>query len=669
MPSAKVLPDWRARLLYSGSGPYRTYGAALGLFDRLEVEGQLTEVSTVQGFPGEAYGHYKDRSVGARLVLLPEDDPWPQVAAGAFDATGTGLFGSRYLVATKRLGSLDLTVGLGQGVLGGDSVPVDFSPDSGQSETGSRFLASSPWRRTRPFGGVEWHLAPRLDLVAEYSSIDYRRLFGYDREPRLPVNAGLRYALLDHLGVSAGLMRGRDPALAVSLDIPLRSDGLFPRPPEPPYPGLERKRWQAYEADNGELARLVAAEVKADGFREVAARCSDTALWIEAENARYMSDARALARLGTIADSLAPERIATLYLGLKRDGQVRDSLRTGRPLLRAYLDSRLDKDGYLAFADLRFAGDGHLGEFLDTPGQGPPAAEPDRRLSFDWEPKVRTFLNNRKGFLKNKALILGRGTYAPWSQGLVQAEVETVLYNDYDEVAFPPQGNEPVRTDLVRYERGYGTRLSALTFSQAVNLAGPALLENPQALVSAGWLESAFAGASAEVFAYFLDGRCGLGLESSVVRKRDPDEVLGLSREVDRVFATGFVNLYALLWPEQGVDAGLKVGRFLAGDPGARLQVRRTMDFFTVGAWHTRTDGSGLAGRDNRQGTETGVYVSVPLSVFDTRESRGRFQYGLSSFTTDAGQNVRRPAALYPMDDASLPDQTASRLDDMRSRK
>jgi hypothetical protein len=187
--------------------------------------------------------------------------------------------------------------------------------------------------------------------------------------------------------------------------------------------------------------------------------------------------------------------------------------------------------------------------------------------------------------------------------------------------------------------------------------------------LSGGWLESAFAGVSGEAFAWLRDGRYGLGLESSLVRKRDPDEVLGLSREVDRLFVTGFVNLYAQVWPELGIDAGLKVGRFLAGDQGAKLQVRRTMEFFTVGAWHTRTEASGLSGSDNRRGAETGVYICVPLSVLDTRESRGRLQYGLSSFTTDAGQNVRRPAALYPMDEASLPDQTRTRLDDMRSRR
>ena len=46
MPTARILPDWNFRFKYGIAEPYRYYGGALGLFDRLEIHGQFTETST-----------------------------------------------------------------------------------------------------------------------------------------------------------------------------------------------------------------------------------------------------------------------------------------------------------------------------------------------------------------------------------------------------------------------------------------------------------------------------------------------------------------------------------------------------------------------------------------------------------------------------------------------
>ena len=120
MPNARVLPDWNVRFKYGRSDPYRYYGVALGLFDRLEFHGQFTEVTTIEAFPGYSYGNYKDRNAGARLVLIKEDKIWPQVALGAYDPVGTSLFPSRYIVFNKLFNNIDFTIGLGQGLLGGE---------------------------------------------------------------------------------------------------------------------------------------------------------------------------------------------------------------------------------------------------------------------------------------------------------------------------------------------------------------------------------------------------------------------------------------------------------------------------------------------------------------------------------------------------------------------
>ena len=58
--------------------------------------------------------HY-DRNYEAKLLLQSEGYLQPQIAVGIRDLVGTGVFGSEYLVASKKFGNLDVTLGMGWG--------------------------------------------------------------------------------------------------------------------------------------------------------------------------------------------------------------------------------------------------------------------------------------------------------------------------------------------------------------------------------------------------------------------------------------------------------------------------------------------------------------------------------------------------------------------------
>ena len=220
MPNARVLPDWHARLKYGNADPYDYYGGALGAFDWLEVHGQFTQTNTITVFEGLGdYGYLKDRAAGARLVLFKENRVLPQVAAGFFDATGNAHFGSRYLVASKIFGNVDFTLGLGQGILAGEFVAgASASSSASNEDAGQTFLISDPFRTTRPFGGLEWYVTPNLTLSAEYSSIDYSRMFGFintnggaplkEDDTEIPINIGIKYNLNSAMYLQAGILGG-----------------------------------------------------------------------------------------------------------------------------------------------------------------------------------------------------------------------------------------------------------------------------------------------------------------------------------------------------------------------------------------------------------------------------------------------------------------------------
>jgi hypothetical protein len=672
MPNARIMPDWSLRLNYADADPYRYYGGAVGFWDRLEFHGQFTQVTTIQAFQAEGYGYYKDRAAGARLVLKKEDDFWPQIAVGFFDATGTAYFSTRYLAASKMFGNVDFTLGLGQGTLAGEFTGYDTggAEYGGRGDTGLSFLISSPFRKTKPFGGAEWHVSSRLTLAAEYTPVDYSQMLGFvsnkgrtlkEDDSRYPVNFGVKYRLNSFLHAQAAYLRGAAWAGGIAVEFPLEPEGMLPWKKMVPEPAGERMKWQAYKAENLELAMIVAGRLKREGFAQVAVSVSDTAVWIEVRNDLHLSDSRALGHIAIAAERVLPARIQTLYLNLKQNGQVLQSLHTSRENLKAFLASRKDADGFLTYADLELYGRNHWQEYRFVDEITPLYHEPDRRFSYSIKPRVRTFLNNRRGFFKHKGVVQARGNYDLWQGARLAGEFEVTLFNQFGELAFPPLERNAVRTDMALYEAKSEPRVSMLALDQIVELPYCVL-----GRVSAGLFESAYAGFGAEVFRFFHHGLWGVGLESVTVRKRDLDNNFALRDDLDQWFTTGFINLYAQLWPAQGVEAGLKAGRFLAGDPGVRVELRRAFKYFTIGGWYTHTDTSIFDSEKNRGQSEKGVYLRVPFSVFRDSASPGHFRYEISSFTRDQGTLVRQPNMLYPMDPWSTPIHTRQSIEEMK---
>ena len=135
---------------------------------------------------------------------------------------------------------------------------------------------------------------------------------------------------------------------------------------------------------------------------------------------------------------------------------------------------------------------------------------------------------------------------------------------------------------------------------------------------------------------------------------------------MDKWVYTGFINLYAQIWPSQGIEGGLKIGRFLAGDPGVSIELRRSFKHFTIGAWYTKTDTSSFSAPENRAAESKGVFISFPLALFKDRDVPGTLRYGIASFTTDQGQTVAQPSTVYPMDPWDTPEQSKREIDKMR---
>ena len=668
MPNARIKPDWTLRIKTGYADPYAYYGGAVGFLDRLEFHGQFTAVNTIEAFPGEGYGDYKDRSAGVRAVLVKESDFLPQVAVGLFDATGTALFGSRYLVASKMVKNVDLTLGLGQGILAGEFIP---DTTEGAKDKGQSFITSDPFRKTRFFGGVEWHVNPRLTLSAEYTPIDRKNMFGYrdtngfllkEDDSTLDFNLGLKYKISEHLHASAACLRGDTFAWSVDLEFPLKPEGFLAWKKTKPFIPGEKLKWDAHEADNHRLSTIIAHVLTDQGFRNVSAGCSTDSVWIEFDNNRHLSNSRALGHVADVCDRLLPGHITKFYLNIKQNHCVILSLETTRGAFTAFRDSRLDREGFLAFSDLNLYKNENWEKFKKDKTSSELYHAPNDKFSFSIDPKIITFINNKKGFFKHWGFLRARAGYTPWPGGKFHGELQWTLFNQFDELDYAALEKEnAVRTDLLDYEAESTLRLSMLALEQKFNLPGAV-----QGRCAAGAFESAYAGFGGELFRYFNKGLWGIGLESELVRKRDPDNNFKLRDDPDKWYSTAFLHLYSQIMPSQGIDAGITIGRFLAGDMGFRIDLRRSFDYFTLGAWYTKTDTDLFESPKNRGTDQKGVYISFPFSIFKPHDRPGHLDYAVTSFTRDPGATVRQPGSLYPMNPWITPDHTKRTLDDMR---
>ncbi len=134
--------------------------------------------------PPEGQRALYDRSFDLKFRLFQETEYTPQVALGFQDIVGTGIYSAEYLVASKKAGPLDFTLGMGWGRLASRPafenplvwISEKFATRPGDTGVGGTPLFTSLFRGKNVglFGGVEYQTPiPKLTLKVEYSSDDY----------------------------------------------------------------------------------------------------------------------------------------------------------------------------------------------------------------------------------------------------------------------------------------------------------------------------------------------------------------------------------------------------------------------------------------------------------------------------------------------------------------
>lgn len=589
-----------------------------------------------------------DRSFDLQYRILDEGRIRPAVAIGLRDFAGTGLFSSEYIVASKTVApGLHLSGGIGWGALGTYNSfdnPLGVFGDAFDRRPGFDGLGGEPnaesWFRgpAGVFAGVQWQVSDKLTLSAEYSSDDQSRQQGADIDGLdAPFNLGLQYRLNPGTLLSAQVLHGEMIGLSAH----------FVFNPRKPPNGGDTSPAAIPVLKRGNSAATWAGEFTQDGIpedrrTEVLRTLLDSegivldAIALEPDrvrvritNTRFDAEPQAIGRTARALAFAMPARVETFEIELVENGVPLSRVTVQRSTLER-LEDRPDAISQSLASTAITAGAN------DIPLSTLPA-EP-----FKWSigPYVGLSFFDPDNPLRADLGVEVAASYAFTPALSISGAARGKILGNRDEATRRSNSVLPrVRSNQNLYDQASDVWVQHLTLDHFGKMS-----DNLYTRVSAGYLESMFAGVSGEILWKPVDSRFALGAELNHVFQRDNDRLFGFD-DYDYDVTTGHVSAYYAM--QNGFDVQLDVGRYLAGDWGGTVGIdRRFGNGWSVGAFATLTD---VSFEDFGEGSfDKGIRFTVPLSWLLGTPNRTNSEVVLRPIQRDGGARLNLSNRLYP---------------------
>ncbi|MFL6586741.1 MAG: YjbH domain-containing protein [Luteimonas sp.] len=653
-PIARMEDEGQISLTASYTSPYARYNLSMQPFPWLEGTFRYMSLNNVRYGPEGLSGdqHYKDKSIDLKLRLWQESRRLPEVAVGFRDLGGTGLFSSEYIVANKRYGNFDLSLGAATGYIGnrGDfSNPLRLINDRFADRPGFRGvgqLNSTAMFRgpVGVFGGVSWQtpLQPLLVKI-ELEGNDYENEPNPWRdgnpvlEQRSPINLGLVYSPRPGLQLTAGYQRGTEAMISVAFTGNLKTARSLAPLLDRPAPAIqERSPPNAASTQNSTPSEdwsTVAAQLQRDAGLKVSTISRRGAeLIVSGEQQRYFYSAQGVGRSARALDSAVHADIDWFTFAHERVDMPIAETSVSRSAFADYVDRRID-----------------LRTLARSVEVAPPASQrrellyqaPFDRFQAGVGPGYKQVLGGPDGFILYQLSADANATYwfgrHTWLTGTVSVD----LLNNFDKFRYDAPSRMPrVRTWQRQFLTTSTVTVPNLQLTTAHHLGG-----DLYGMAYAGYLESMYGGAGGELLYRPFGERWALGVDLNQVRQRNFDQHAGFR---DYEVTTGHATAYIGFGDTHRVQANISVGRYLAGDVGATVNVaRRFNNGVTMGAWATKTN---VSSRTFGEGSfDKGIYFSIPMDFLLPRPTRARANIIWQPLTRDGGARLIRRYGLYSL--------------------
>ncbi|WP_366919151.1 YjbH domain-containing protein [Burkholderia oklahomensis] len=681
-PTARMNDAGAASISVSHVSPYTRLNFTLQPLDWLEIGFRYTDVTNQPYGPASLSGTqtYKDKSIDAKVRLWRESAYLPEVSVGFRDIAGSGLFSGEYVVASKRTGPFDWSAGLGWGYVGArGNLPNPLSAFGhrfdnrvGSSTPNGGELGYSSWFRGRvsPFGGVQYQTPyERLILKAEYDGNDYRHEpFGQVLKERTPFNFGAVFRATRNVDLSLGFERGARVMFGVSLHGNLENASM-PKLGNPPPPPVTQPAVNAaprerpndmptggarsvaastsridhvspspFERDWSDTARQLQAQTKWH-VRSIHALGTELVVEFDYVDAFYLQDH--IDRIAAILNRDAPLNLRTFHVVALEHGAPVADYQVQRAQWLANRTRALPPSEQASAVTLGRPLANQSIDMLPTL-----FAQPPKAFVLSIGPGYQQTLGGPNGFLLYQVSANAYGELRMPGGAWLGGQLNVGLVDNYNKFTYTASSNLPrVRTYLREYLTTSRVTLPLLQLTKMGRLGDDQFYS-----VYGGLLESMFAGVGAEWLYRPQGSRLAIGIDANAVRQRGFRQDFSMRGYKT---LTGHVTAY---WDTgwQGVRVNLSIGRYLAKDKGATLDIsRRFRNGVVIGAYATKTDVSST--QFGEGSFDKGIYVTIPFDAMMTRSSSSVANLRWTPVTRDGGAKLDRQYPLYEATDMSDP--------------
>lgn len=647
MPSARVDHEGNLRFGLSQYSPYTTFWSSLSLFPRLELVARYTSIENTTGIPtNENFGTFKDKAFDAKLLLINESSYVPAISIGQQDFLGTRVFNSEYVVMSKSIAGVDVSLGYGRARIDGY------------------------------FGGLEYQLpwAKKFSVVYEYDALDYQAEHLADVSGAIDYKGGSSFGInyrSGWLGLNVAYQKGRDVGLNAYLSIPLMAKEFIPKLHEPSvFDVASERETVAQWSSNSAFKRSLVSALEAQGYKNVQLLLLGDRLEIGFSHPRISLIGRAVGRLARTALLMGPSDISAIrityftltdlplvtyqfsnlsmledfFSGKVTYGELLSGLTVSyaSPETAKQLASvEIESYGVEEKADVKGS---HFQWTPNDDGDAMSFKQEDKSLgSFRISPiNAGIFFNDANGAFRYETFALAR--YARhMRRGLFfKSGVRLRLFEDVSRVEDESNSTLPhVRSDVADYKRDADFKMDHLLINQFVQFQ-PRMYGR----VSMGYYEEMYAGVGGQVLYLPKQGAWATDLTVDYVRQRDTDGDFGF-QEYETITT---IAAFHYQFPKYGLTFTVRGGQFLAEDKGFRYEFqRRFRSGVRIGAWYTVTDGDDITkpGSPDDPYRDKGIFVSIPLGSMLTKDTKATGRFAISPWTRDVGQMVKSPGDLY----------------------
>lgn len=623
VPSARMSND--GTLTTSAAIQSRTKSYAVTYQATPWLEGTFRYV----GFNRSIYSY--DRNYEVKLLLWKEQTLLPQVAIGIRDLVGTGVWGSEYVVASKKINSFDLTFGLGWGRLAGNGDfknPLTFFSNSfeervldvglgGKLSSGAFFSG----KEVGFFGGISYEMEKLpIEAIIEYNPDQYDFSFsrGGDR-PKSPVTAALKWDLTPTISMT--LSRQHDEEWGIELSAAIDTKSRPSKPVRHFYQSsldlkpsalpefINKSSWYDRLLFDAERSGLLLLEATIEESSQIAT--------IVMGNMNYPVWTDALDIMANLADLHLPIKVNMFNIVVEEEGHRVNSILMRRPSLnlgrsRQLVEREISIQRFKPLKFTRYRTDFFKKKMLVDINLS------NRFQLFDPDDPARYQLYAKIGL----SMMLPRN----W---VFSGAIDRDITNNFDESTRQSDSVlTRVRSDVVRYLNEGKSGLDSLYVQKRGNL-----FQDTYFRVFGGVLESMYSGIGGEILYQPFQSRLAFGLSLNWVKQRSFDKTFNhLAYHTETAFASAY-------WatPFYNFDVAVHLGKYLAKDVGATLEVRRTFDNgWMVGVWATKTN---VSAEDFGEGSfDKGLFFKIPFNGFLGASTRSSYTTRIRPIQRDGGQ-------------------------------